>query len=135
MAGDREPDIGRLHLGWGGELVAELGTLVAEHPLREPFWGQLMLALYRAGRQGEALEAYRTACRIAADQLGVDLGIDLRRLHVAILRQDPSLDPPMAGHTDRRCHRSGSHRTHPRPPGAVVAGTVPFGRAGHTGLR
>jgi DNA-binding SARP family transcriptional activator len=82
-----------LHLGWGGELVAELRKLVAEHPLRERFWVQLMLALYRAGRQGEALEAFQTAQRIAVEQLGIDPGAELRRLHVAILRQDPGLDP------------------------------------------
>jgi predicted ATPase/DNA-binding SARP family transcriptional activator len=81
-----------LALGGGDDLVAELDGLVAAHPLRERFWWQLMLALYRAGRQGEALEAYRRARRVLADQLGVEPGGELRRLQEAILRHDPALD-------------------------------------------
>jgi predicted ATPase/DNA-binding SARP family transcriptional activator len=83
-----------LGLGRHLELVAELETLVAEHPLRERLWGQLMLALYRAGRQVEALQAYHRLRELMADQLGLDPGVDLRRLHAAILRQDSALELP-----------------------------------------
>ena len=63
-----------LELASNGELVSELEALVREHPFRERFHGQLMLALYRNGRQAEALEAYRTARRILDDELGVETG-------------------------------------------------------------
>jgi DNA-binding SARP family transcriptional activator/Tfp pilus assembly protein PilF len=82
-----------LELGRHGELVAELEKLVAEYPLRERFWGQTMLALYRAGRQGEALRAYQTVRRHVADQLGLDPSDALQRLHHAILTADPALNP------------------------------------------
>ncbi|WP_238992457.1 BTAD domain-containing putative transcriptional regulator [Jiangella ureilytica] len=82
-----------LQLGRHAGVVAELETLVAEHPLRERFWAQLMVALYRAGRQGEALEAYHTVRRLTADQLGVEPGAELRRIQAAILRHDPELEP------------------------------------------
>jgi predicted ATPase/DNA-binding SARP family transcriptional activator len=75
-------------------LVAELEGLIAEHPYRERLRGQLMLALYRAGRQVEALDAYREARRTLQDELGVEPGPELRRLEGAILRQDPELTPP-----------------------------------------
>jgi len=80
-------------------LVGELEALVAEHPLRERLWGQLMLALYRSSRQAEALEAYRGARRELSDELGLEPSADLRRLEQAILRQDASLDlaPPAPG--------------------------------------
>ncbi|WP_173052815.1 BTAD domain-containing putative transcriptional regulator [Phytohabitans houttuyneae] len=83
-----------LALGRHAAVVAELEALVAGHPLREPFREQLMLALYRAGRQGDALQAYAEARDALADQLGVDPGPGLARLHAAILRQDPALDAP-----------------------------------------
>jgi DNA-binding SARP family transcriptional activator len=75
-----------------GALVGELEALVSEHPLRERLRGQLMLALYRAGRQAEALEAYREARRILVDELGIEPTGALQALEKAILRQDPSLD-------------------------------------------
>ncbi|MGE5273181.1 MAG: BTAD domain-containing putative transcriptional regulator [Verrucomicrobiota bacterium] len=73
-------------------LVSELEVLVAEHPLRERLWGQLMLALYRSGRQAEALDAYRAARRALVDELGIEPGRALRDLHQRILNQDPALD-------------------------------------------
>ncbi|GAA1306310.1 ATP-binding protein [Saccharothrix xinjiangensis] len=85
-----------LDLGRHAELVAELGALVAENPLRERFWGQLVLALYRTGRQGEALRAYESVRLVMADQLGLDPGGELRALHAAVLRQASWLDPPRA---------------------------------------
>ena len=83
-----------LGLGRHRELVAELEPLVAGNPLRERLRGQLMLALYRSGRQAEALQVFHTACALMADQLGLDPGVDLRRLHAAMLRQDPALNLP-----------------------------------------
>jgi DNA-binding SARP family transcriptional activator len=78
--------------GRSAELVGELDALVAEHPLRERLRAQLMLALYRCGRQGEALEAYQAARRALVEELGVEPGRPLRELQQAILNQDPLLD-------------------------------------------
>jgi DNA-binding SARP family transcriptional activator len=82
-----------LAAGHHAELVGELGALVAEHPLRERLRGQLMLALYRSGRQAEALNAYRQARRELSDELGLEPSEELRQLEQAILRQDPALEP------------------------------------------
>jgi DNA-binding SARP family transcriptional activator len=87
-----------LACGRHAEVVAELAALVAEHPLREWFRAQHILALYRSGRQADALESFRTARGILADELGIDPGPALQRLEQAILAQDPSLDLPEAGH-------------------------------------
>jgi class 3 adenylate cyclase len=83
-----EADLG---LGAGNELVTELEALVEEHPLRERFRGQLMLALYRGGRQAEALESYQDTRRVLMDELGLEPSEELRALQQAILQQDPSL--------------------------------------------
>jgi DNA-binding SARP family transcriptional activator len=83
-----------LALGRHGSLVGELETLVAAHPLRERLRGQLMLALYRCGRQAEALEVYRAARLALADELGLDPSPELQELERRVLRQDPSLEPP-----------------------------------------
>ena len=74
-------------------LVGELEALVREHPLRERLVGQLMLALYRSGRQADALEAYRVARRGLVEELGLEPGRELQRLERAILTQDPALEP------------------------------------------
>ena len=79
-----------------GDVVPELEALIAEHPLRERLRGQLMLALYRSGRQAEALSAYRDARRALVDELGIEPGRELRELEQAILRQDAELDAPAA---------------------------------------
>ena len=76
------------------DLVGELEALVAEHPLRDRPRRQLMLALYRSGRQAEALEVYRHARRALVEELGIEPGAELRGLEQAILVQDPSLDLP-----------------------------------------
>ena len=81
-----------LALGRHADLVAELRDLVGGNPLRERLRGQLMLTLYRSGRQAEALEVYRDGRAALADALGIDPGPELQRLETAILRQDPSLD-------------------------------------------
>jgi DNA-binding SARP family transcriptional activator len=81
-----------LALGRHSELVGELEALVAHAPLRERLRGQLMLALYRSGRQAEALEAFHAARRELQEELGLEPSEELRRLQEAILRQDPSLE-------------------------------------------
>ena len=80
-----------LMLGRHGELVGELEALCREHPLRERLWELLMLALYRAGRQAEALRAYTEARDRLVGELGIDPGPALRELEARILAQDPSL--------------------------------------------
>jgi ABC-type transport system substrate-binding protein/DNA-binding SARP family transcriptional activator len=83
-----------LALGRHAEVVGELEALAAAHPLRERVYGQLMLALYRCGRQAEALEVYRKARRTLVDELALEPVPALQRLEQAILRQDPSLELP-----------------------------------------
>jgi WD40 repeat protein/DNA-binding SARP family transcriptional activator len=76
------------------EVLATLESLLTEHPLHERFHSQRMLALYRAGRQSEAMNAYRRASRALIDAIGAGPGPELRELADAIARQDPSLAPP-----------------------------------------
>ena len=85
-----------LQLGAHHGLIGELRRLVAEYPLRERLHAQLMLALYRAGRQAEALEAYRSARTQLVEQLGIEPGPRLREVHQAVLAQDLALDAPPA---------------------------------------
>jgi DNA-binding SARP family transcriptional activator len=81
-----------LEQGAGAELVAELEALVREQPLRERLRGQLMLALYRSGRQAEALQAYLDARRALVDELGIEPSPALQRLYRSILRQESGLE-------------------------------------------
>ena len=81
-------------------VVGELERLTARHPLRERLWGQLMLALYRCGRQADALRAYQQARRHLIDDLGIEPGTALRQLEAAVLAQDPALDAPVVVHAD-----------------------------------
>jgi serine/threonine protein kinase/ABC-type glycerol-3-phosphate transport system substrate-binding protein len=81
-----------LTLGRHRELVPELETLTGRHPFRERLWGQLMVALYRSGRQGDALAAYNRARLVLTDQLGIDPSPELRRLQEQVLKQDPALE-------------------------------------------
>lgn len=87
-----------LATGRAAEVIGDLEAAIADAPLRERRWGQLMLALYRAGRQGEALGAYQRARGLLADELGVDPGPELRRLEALIVAQDSSLDIAVAQH-------------------------------------
>ena len=80
-----------LHLGRHGEVLAELRQLVTAHPLQEQFHAQLMLSLYRSGRQADALAAYQDVRRVLAGELGIDPGPDLRLLHQRILAADDEL--------------------------------------------
>ena len=88
-----------LRLGRHRELVAELEGLVREQPLRERLWAQLMLALYRSGRQGDALLAYQRARSVLVEELGIDPGAELRRVHASILAQASGLDLPTTAET------------------------------------
>ena len=81
-----------LELGRHADLVGELEALVVEHPLRERFRGQLMLALYRSGRQAEALAVYQSTRQALVESLGIEPSPVLQELEQAILRQDTSLD-------------------------------------------
>jgi len=103
----------RVDLGAGAELVAQLEQLVDQQPLREGLWVALVTALYRAGRQGDALAAYARIRRRLADELGVDPGPQLRRLEVDVLRQRPELG-------DRSADRGVTR------PGNVTAQTNPL---------
>ncbi|MEM6107073.1 BTAD domain-containing putative transcriptional regulator [Mycobacterium sp. 050272] len=87
-----------LATGRAAEVIGDLEAAVAEAPLRERRWAQLMLALYRAGRQGEALGAYHRVRSLLADELGVDPGPELRRLETAIVAQNSSLDVAVTQH-------------------------------------
>ncbi|MGH2630630.1 MAG: BTAD domain-containing putative transcriptional regulator [Actinomycetota bacterium] len=83
---------GLLASGAQAGAIGELESLLATNPLREGLWGQLMTALYREGRQAEALGAYQRAREILADELGIDPSPELTRLHERVLKQDPGLD-------------------------------------------
>jgi DNA-binding SARP family transcriptional activator/ABC-type branched-subunit amino acid transport system substrate-binding protein/streptogramin lyase len=114
-----------LMLGRHAELTPELDALVARHPLRERLRAQQMLALYRAGRQADALRAYADTRRHLLDELGIEPGPALRQLEQAVLQQDPSLGapdrlPPPPPDEAAAPVRSGRRR--PRPAALVAAG-------------
>jgi DNA-binding SARP family transcriptional activator len=113
-----------LDAGAAGELVGELTGLIRQHPHREGLHGALMLALYRSGRQADALAAYRHARDLIRDELGSEPGPELQKLHQAILRHDPALvaSPP------RRPKPAGREAPVPRELPADVAGFT--GRTG-----
>ena len=85
-----------IEAGQPGEIVGELEALVGEHPLRERFREQLMLALYRSGRQAEALDAFQEGRRVLVEELGIEPSPRLQQLHGAILRQEVGLEPARA---------------------------------------
>ena len=105
-----------LEVGRAAELVSELEALVAEHPLREGFRRHLMLALYRSGRQAEALQVYHDARRELVDQLGIEPSAALQQLHGAMLRHDPQLEV------------NGARRSRSLDPIAEVVETMLSGR-------
>src|SRR5205823_5337563 len=83
-----------LALGRHGELAGEIQQAVTANALREGLRFRWILALYRAGRQAEALQVYEDARQVLSGELGIDPSPDLQRLHQAILRQDPALATP-----------------------------------------
>ena len=112
-----------LALGHHAALVPELEGLVREQPLRERRRAQLMLALYRCGRQADALEVFRTGRRSLDEELGLEPGAELQRLEKAILNHDPSLEAPEV-HAERpsaaRHRRASSQTEAPVPPDSVA---------------
>jgi YVTN family beta-propeller protein len=104
-----------LALGEHTQLVSELEGLVHEHPLRERLIAQLMLALYRSGRQADALDRYRVARGRLVEELGLEPGRELQQLERAILSQDPGLEPP-----GRDTTRKLSAIAHPRLRGGLL---------------
>ena len=111
IAATEERIAAELELGGDAELVGELEHLVREFPVRERLRGQLMLALYRSGRQAEALEAYQDARRALTEELGIEPGKPLRELEQSILRQDASLDLDAPVQTTA----ARPHELHPSP--------------------
>jgi predicted ATPase/DNA-binding SARP family transcriptional activator len=95
VEGRAEADIER---GLAAEVTGELERLVAEYPVRERLWRLLVLALYRAERQADALAAYRRARQLLAEDLGIEPGKDLRALEQQVLRQEVPAPPPVARH-------------------------------------
>src|SRR5439155_19305354 len=91
------------------EIVSKLEALLVEHPFRERLWSAAMLALYRSDRQADALGAFHRLRTLLADELGIDPSAAVRRLHEAILRQDPALDFARRG-------APRAHATFPLPP-------------------
>ena len=96
-----------LAAGDHARLVGELEALAAQHPLREQLRGQLMLALYRSGRQADALEAYQAARTTLVEELGIEPGRTLRELHQAILGQDEELELPAPAEVHERATARG----------------------------
>jgi DNA-binding SARP family transcriptional activator/DNA-binding beta-propeller fold protein YncE len=126
-----------LALGRHAGLVPELESLVRRQPLRERLRGQLMLALYRCGRQADALEVYRSGRRLLNEELGLEPDDGLQRLERAILNHDPSLESPLVPRAEGPPRRASSRTEAPVPPDSVavidpqrsrVVGHVPVGR-------
>src|SRR5919199_943261 len=113
-----------LELGRHAELVGELEALVAEHPLQERFRALLMLALYRSGRQADALELYRATRTLLAEELGLDPSPELQRLERLVLTHDAELDPPRL---EGRVELPPAPTPPPQPARPRRAGSIVFG--------
>ena len=100
----------RLASGADPAVVGDLEAMVREEPLRERRWGQLMLALYRSGRQAEALDAFARARAVLVDELGIEPGAELQRLQAAVLAHDPALERGPAARTVDVCPYKGLAR-------------------------
>jgi DNA-binding SARP family transcriptional activator/streptogramin lyase len=127
-----------LALGRHAEVVRELEALVAEEPLHERLHEQLMLALYRCGRRANALFVYDDLRRRLSEELGIGPGESVRRLHEAMLRQDPSLErpavaPPAEGRRTLRSGRSLLMATVLAAAALVIIAVVVAGRGGEQG--
>ena len=120
-----------LHLGRHADVIADLERLTAAYPLRERLHAMLMLALYRDGRQGEALAAYQHARRVLIDELGADPGIELRRLHRYILSAHAARSARLAG--GRPNDRTMDAYVPGRAPGRPAPAQLPADVADFTG--
>ncbi|MHB8959655.1 MAG: BTAD domain-containing putative transcriptional regulator [Candidatus Limnocylindrales bacterium] len=124
-----------LAVGRHAELVGELESLVRGNPLNERLAAQLMVALYRSGRQARALEVYRTTRRSLVDELGIEPSEDLQRLERAILRHDPDLEAPVIRPAARAALPSPAHepvgpaRKQRKTISVLVARVAPVGQA------
>jgi DNA-binding SARP family transcriptional activator len=124
-----------LALGRHAQVVGELEALVRDHPLRERIRGQLMVALYRCGRQAEALETYRDGRREMSDELGLEPGPELRELEAKILAHSPELAAPASRHrrrpreSDERREESTPRRRRLHPAVTIIAAAVLLGGA------
>ncbi len=136
-AAEERADV-QLALGRHAEVLPDLTALVAEHPLRERMRGLLMLALYRSGRHAEALQVFADGQRVLAEELGIDPGLDLTRLHEQVLTRDPALETAGAvlltdgtslvtSHPDRAPAAG--------PPGIPVPAQLPLTAPGFAGRR
>ena len=125
-----------LALGRHAQAAAELEPLVEARPLRERRWGQLMLASYRCGRQGDALRAYQRCRTVLADELGVEPGAALRRLEAAVLAQDPSVDwrPDVSTTSSERSTAVGAADTTSEPSRGPAPVSPVVGRGREVGL-
>jgi DNA-binding SARP family transcriptional activator/ABC-type transport system substrate-binding protein/streptogramin lyase len=119
-----------LALGQDASLVPELDALIAAHPLRERLRGQLMLALYRSGRQAEALHVYAETRTLLVEELGLEPGQPLRELEHAILEQDPALNRPASAVGPRRRRRRVWAVGAIAAAGAIVTAAVLFATGG-----
>ncbi len=130
-----------LSLGRHEEVVPDLTAMVADHPLRERMRGLLMIALYRSGRPAEALRVFQQGRRVLAEELGIDPGADLSRLHQQVLTADPALNAAATpdGAADRLVTAAPSDDGHRRPrhevAGIGVPAQLPLDAQGFSGRR
>jgi DNA-binding SARP family transcriptional activator len=130
-----------LALGRNEEAIPELTVLAAEHPLRERTRGLLMVALYRCGRQADALGVYREAREVLAAELGINPGVELTRIHQQVLAMDPGLATPdasgapvaAASATPPAPVAPGAGEPAPEHPRARVPAQIPIEAAGFSG--
>ena len=113
---------GEILVGRPRQAIPGLEAAVDAHPLREQLWWLLMLALYRSGRQADALRAFQRARRAVTDQLGLEPSSRLRQLEEAILAQDPALDDGLAAPSPRRPDNARLRSTRPAPAPPALAG-------------
>jgi DNA-binding SARP family transcriptional activator len=124
MAAEEDRVDAELELGRHVEVVAELERLISADPLRERLRAQLMLALYRGGRQADALHAYQAGRRALAEQLGLDPGPMLQELERKVLVHDPSLAAPVPA--SPRPEALADHRRERRLVTVLACGLAPF---------
>jgi DNA-binding SARP family transcriptional activator/tetratricopeptide (TPR) repeat protein len=124
MAAEERADV-LLTLGRHEEVVPDLTAMVADHPLRERMRGLLMIALYRCGRQAEALRVFTAGRRVLAEELGINPGADLSRIHAQVLASDAALSMPPADGDDSAVRLAVNGATpHPASPDVLAADLV-----------